>query len=145
MDQIFNNLSPTMIWAGIVTTAIGVFMAIFRQTITNFLTSLIRDRKLYNHRRVDYDGDPATGEFCIITSNTDDSVFYIAFVEDHQWSWFYAFKRIVIYKQFDKRIDAWIKKTKSYTEWRKLEVSPLPFKDEKLKDTYLAIMTSAIG
>jgi len=135
MENILSNLSPTMWWASLASVMVGVFLAIFKNTLISFFSELIKDRRLYINRRFDEDGDPATGEFCSLTSKTDDSNQFLIFVSDHKWDWFNKFQRGVVFFQKIQE-DRWLKKTMPYAVWRTYDVCPLPEKRLDLDERY---------
>jgi len=132
MEQVVTAISPTMMWTFLITTIIGTFTAIFKSTIFGYFSDLFRDRKLYNNRRVDEDGDPAEGEFCTVNSKTDDSKWGFAFVREYKWSWIFPSKRKIHVSHYDGDTGLWVETKYSYPEWFNISVGSVPKKDQVL-------------
>jgi len=124
------NMDHDILAWGWTVVLLPVLIGVFKSQIGEF----IGDYMLYRNRRYDSDGDPGTGQWCMVQSAATGE-WCRAFVEKYTFSIFRPSKRLVhvwfphqdaLDPNFDKCRTEWIKAPMPFKAWRSMMSGGLP-------------------
>jgi len=123
-----DTISVTQIWSIFITGVIVGIITLFKNEIVGFISKYIKDKKLYNNRRYDTDGDPATGQFVTVVSPSTGKAIKV-WLSEYKWKTFdTSGRRVVLKWPYNDEQDMYFDTAMSYSLWRSYLSGPLPRK-----------------